>query len=105
VDGRMTQGIDRAELDRFEKRMDAYAKVSDFKDHTTEIAPMVTEASYLIKKCAADNQDMREIIVRYDEILCTKLDKASMIELKLNIQKRFPTKEQLDSFVKSQGKS
>jgi hypothetical protein len=53
---------------------------------------MVNEASYLIKKCKADNDDMREIVVRYDEILCTKLDKSKIEILRQEFKSDFTSK-------------
>ena len=77
----MNDVISRTELTAFEVRMKQYVHKSDLVEHKALIAPMVDEASYLIKKCREDNEDMREIVVRYDEILCTKLDKSKLIIL------------------------
>lgn len=97
VNKRLELCVPRIDLDRMRFELKSYATLEELQTFREEIQPVLDGCNMLLKQYAAENEDMRQCVLQFDQTIAQKADKWNITELKTQIQKDYLAIKDFDS--------
>lgn len=86
---KMTTFVPKGDMVRLANRFKEFARVDEITEFRLEMTPLIDSCEQKLAGYTNDNENMREMIRRFDEVISDKVNKMSLLTLEKKIGEKF----------------
>lgn len=86
----------QSELESLSRRVEQCAVAREMRQLENRMAPLIQESQSTLERNKTEQQAIRELVVRFDEIISTKINREALNDLEHSLALRFISEFQLN---------